>query len=141
MTQPDGIDLTRSGWNNPENLQTDRSYRTKAHVEPLNLNWCENHGPDGWVCDLPAGHQGDLHSADVGKDEPLRWQQNYANVSTLGTPPDKPVFIPSTIEPYREGGPLLLGVVADMAEKALASDRPSTWAVALSEILKVTRGH
>lgn len=138
MTQPDGIDLTRSGWNNPENLQTDRSYRTHTHVKPL--NWCENHGPGGWVCDLPAGHQGDLHSADVGEDDPLRWRQNYADVSTIDTPPDKPVFIPSTIEPL-PGTLLDVGVIGDIAEKALSSERPSAWAVALDEILKVCRDH
>ena len=133
MTQPDGIDMARSGWTNPEGFQ--RAPRPAVAVPQAEA--CEAPGPYGWVCDLRPGHGGD-HRADDGSPDGLRWVQRYADVSTLSDPPDEPKMIPARIEVVAPGS--TLEEIAKIAQTALDEGNPSRWVLALDRILDLAKG-
>lgn len=128
-----GIDMNKSGWTNPEGFQ--RAPRPAVHVDEVKA--CEAPGPDGWVCDLPPGHAGDEHWADDASPKGFRWRTEMHDVSTLTDPPDQPRLIPGRIVP--EVGVSLKVRIRELAQSALDNPAPASWAVALSEIIDLTR--
>lgn len=131
MTQ--GIDMSKSSWENPEGWQPrERTERAPA-PEPV----CENPGPDGWVCDLKPNHRGE-HEADMG-DKKIRWPRELAP-----WPVPAPVSARAANETPRDVEGTwdeVIGQVRAVAGKALESQAPAAWAVALSKIEELTRGY
>lgn len=137
MTQPDGIDMRNSGWTNPEGFQ--RAPRPSTPVQTPAA--CEAPGPDGWVCDLRPGHPGDRHWADDGSAEGLKWRTEMHETTTLSERArGEQSFIPGRILDDDRTPDTPVAKIGELAERALASERPSAWAVALNAILEVCRG-
>lgn len=133
MAQQDGIDLARSGWENPEGFKP--TPRPNIPAPPV-AAICESKGPHGWVCDLPPNHvPADQHRADDGSPGGFRWTQNWADVTNLQD--SEPQRIPAgvTIEPRDR-----LSDIESMAQRGLESPHPAQWAIALERILEVCRG-
>ena len=121
------IDMKKSGWENPEGFTPRERDQAPPPVEA-----CEAPGPDGWVCDLPPRHGGDVHRADGGP--------TWSAVLRSGGVVTGPVPI------VGEYGPEVvltaaLQSVREVATTASQSDRPAHWAVALDKILELTRGY
>lgn len=132
MSQPDGIDLTRSTWTNPEGFKQAPRPSTPAPPFPA---VCGHLGPEGWECELPPGHRpADHHRADDGTPQGVRWTQRYAEVTTLADA--EPQYVPSIVSLDRGDR---LEHVAAIAGKALDSQSPAAWAVALDKILEICR--
>jgi hypothetical protein len=123
MTQ--GIDMDRSGWDNPDGFKP----QERETVPVVEISACENAGPDGWVCDLPPGHRGDVHRAELGPTWPTKWALT-SEPATL------------TLD-NRDGGPdrSVLAEIRHLALGAMDSDKSSAWAVALASIVEMTRGY
>jgi hypothetical protein len=124
MTQ--GIDMGRSGWDNPDGFTPRERDKAPAGEIPA----CEAAGPDGWVCDLPPGHRGDNHKAEGGPSWPTNPDQA----------PMRPVGQNITLPPF-EADRAVLRTVRLMALDAAASDKPMAWALALTEIGRLTDGY
>jgi len=127
-----GIDMSKSSWENPEGHQPrERTERAPA-PEPV----CEAAGPDGWVCDLKPNHRGDVHRADGGPD----WPRGGIVIDSRYAPD-----VPATRNeaPWDVEGTWdeVIGQVRRVAGKALGSQAPAAWAVALSKIEEMTRGY
>lgn len=130
MTQ--GIDMSQSSWENPEGWQPrERTERAPA-PEPV----CEAAGPDGWVCDLKPNHRSDEHEADMG-DKKIRWPRKMLTSQGTFKPAPEPVIVNEISRTWDE----VIGQVRAVAGKALESQTPAAWAVALSKIEEMTRGY
>lgn len=128
MTQ--GIDMSKSSWENPDGwTPRERTERAPA-PEPV----CEAAGPDGWVCDLKPNHRGDVHRADGGPDWPRAAAAHYA----AGL---EPYVVNETPQDVEGTWDEVIGQVRAVAGKALESQAPAAWAVALSKIEELTRGY
>lgn len=126
-----GIDLSQSGWDNPDGfVKAPRPSTPAPPVRPV----CEAVGPHGWVCDLPAGHPHE-HKADDGSPDGLRWTREMVDVSTLSTPPDQPVLIPGRLVTVGD----VMDRIAELADEALKSESPAAWVLALDKIRTVAR--
>lgn len=147
MTQ--GIDMDRSGWENPEGFE--RAPRPRVDVPVVRV--CEAPGPDGWTCDLKPNHQPtDQHYADDG-GRGVRWTGPMADVSRIQD--EAPVLIPAYAHPGPPKPATLpdglivpdapdrfgkLAQVESVATQALDTPSPAAWAVALDKIVGICRG-
>jgi hypothetical protein len=125
MTQ--GIDMGRSGWDNPDGFKP----QERETVPMVEVSACEAAGPDGWVCDLPPGHRGEIHRAELGPTWP-KINPDYH--------PLEPVEPPVTLPPS-EADRTALAKVRRVTLEASDSDRAIVWAAALAEIERLTRGY
>lgn len=130
MTQPDGIDMRRSGWTNPEGFAPAPRPRTPAPPAPA---VCGVKHPDGWECELKPGHPGREHRADDGMPGGLRWEMEMVDVSTLDG--RRVELATGRIMPAPD-----LERVKRLAERGLESLSPAAWAIALGEILDICNG-
>lgn len=114
----DGIDLSKSSWDNPEGF-----VRAPRPVTPVTVvQACEAAGPDGWVCDLRPDHGGP-HRAEGGPS----WEM--AEVTTLAEA--EPRFITGrTLDPR-------LAEIHDLAVAGLRAELPAAWILALDKIRAV----
>jgi hypothetical protein len=143
MTQP-GIDMAHSGWGNPDHHPAPAP-RPVAEVPPAD-DVCEMAGPGGWACENKPGHRGE-HWADTGARKTY-WTTDMVETTTVADlARGEQTFIPGrshVVDPEREPGipgdvAEMLHEVAVIATKALASQSPAAWAVALDKILEVAR--
>lgn len=151
MTQRDGIDLSKSTWENPDGFTPAPRPAVAAPELPKT---CDAPGPDGWLCDLQPGHGPD-HRADNGQPGGVTWYGEMAETTAIGQ--KQQTFIPAYREPqnvtYREGGMtfnpepesttallLLKGRVFDVAQDALKAESPAAWVRALDKISEMCRG-
>lgn len=127
-----GIDLSKSGWENPDGFQPRERPEQAPPPDPV----CEAAGPDGWACDLPPNHRGNLHKADDG-GKGVTWPRDGEF-----TPAPEPVTVNET-QPMTEDRDdwSKLSAIHEIAETASASDRPAQWAVALDKIMAMTRDY
>lgn len=134
MSSQQGIDMSRSGWENPEGLQ--RAPRQNVAPPPA-PDVCEAPGPDGWTCDKPPGHRplGE-HWADTGAPGGLRWET--AMMETTGPAEmnrGEQSFAPGAIiEPTPAG---VLAEIRSLAESAMKAESPARWVIALDKIREV----
>jgi len=120
------IDMDRSGWDNPDGFQPQK----RETVPVVEVSACEDAGPDGWVCDLPPGHRGDIHRAELGPT----WPREGRPVTVQGLEP--PVTMPAS-----EADRTVLRAVRRVAQEACLSEKPITWAAAVAEIERLTDGY
>jgi hypothetical protein len=116
------IDMDRSGWDNPDGFQPQK----RETVPVVEVSACEDAGPDGWVCDLPPGHRGDIHRAELGPTWPVKGKWLTPEPATL---------------PPSEADRTVLRAVRKVAQDACISERPITWAAAVAEIERLTDGY
>lgn len=117
------IDMSKSGWENPEGFGP----RERTEQAPPEVKVCEVVGPDGWVCDLPPNHGGDMHVADGGPS----WPRTGARPEPAPSSQDWAQIPPAWDE--------VTSQVREISLKALAAQSPAAWAVALSKIEELTR--
>lgn len=128
-----GIDLSQSGWDNPDGFVKRPRPSTPAPPVP---DACGAAGPDGWTCDLPPVHLPlGAHYADDGSPHGLRWTTEMADASTFGTPPDQPRLIP---------GRIITSIATPaeihaLAAEALKAESPAAWVLALDKIRGMTK--
>jgi hypothetical protein len=137
MSNGDGIDLSRSTWQTPDGTALDPGAyggqkRPPSAVPAVEA--CEAPGPGGWTCDLEPGH-GPNHMADDGTAAGVRWFGPMAETTAIGA--REPRYMPAYTQPEVIEAEIIVHPksIAAIAEDALASGRPSDWAVALNEIL------
>jgi hypothetical protein len=139
-----GIDLSGSGWDNPEGFV--RAPRPSTPAPPVPPA-CEAVGPDGWTCDRRPHPDGEYHKADDGSPHGLRWTTEMADASVYGTPVDEPVLISGRItilDPeHVPTGNVTVGDVLEeialLAETALKAESPAAWVLALDKIRAAAR--
>lgn len=134
-TQPrDGIDLTRSGWTNPDGFVPEVKPREPAPPVP---KVCGDKHPDGWECELRPNHlPPERHWADNGEPEGIHWERSLIDVSTpldgeggrtmQGEIVQHPLSLRLTI----------MDEVGTTARDGLANPSPAAWAVALNKIVE-----
>jgi hypothetical protein len=130
MTQ--GIDMSRSSWENPEGHQPRTRTERASAPEPA----CEAAGPDGWVCDLKPNHRGDVCKAEGGPEWPRM------AVTYTWTAEDEPARVVAL--DALEGKSHLASILAEihhMILGALDDHRPAAWATALNVIEEMTRDY
>lgn len=136
--QQDGIDMARSGWENPEGFKP----RERPPVEvPPAPDICGDIGPGGWACELKPGHQLREHRADDGSPTGVRWAREQVEVTgPRAMNEGRQEFAPGRI--VRDPGVVRLiearaeGMrqIRDIAETALKSESPAAWVLALDKI-------
>lgn len=130
MTQPgDGIDLSRSMWQNPEGFaKTPRPYTPPVP----SVEVCGDVGPEGWTCDLKPDHTPrEEHWAETGESGGLRWKRAVHDAATLFDPPGQSGVLQGRITEVTR---TRLDEARAIATSALESDRPAHWAIALERI-------
>lgn len=160
MTQPgDGIDLSKSGWTNPEGFTRDPRPSTPTPPAP---RVCGDIGPDGWECDYPPNHKPrGKHWADNGEPGGIVWERSIHDASTmadLALPEDQRPFVQGGIVATRPGIELMEGepvlharrmenlsatdrfTISTLVERGLASTNPGQWYAALDKIQEVLHG-
>lgn len=128
----DGIDMAHSTWTNPENFQPKTARPASGPVEKVEA--CEFPGPDGWACDLKPGHAGDEHWADTGEPGGIRWRRPMVDASTLD---GRSHASPGQVEVIDQDR---IARIREVARKALSSQAPAAWAVALNKIEEMCNG-
>lgn len=145
-----GIDLGRSGWANPEGFQPQRKPAIPAPPVP---EVCGDQGPEGWVCDLKPGHKpAEDHWADTGEAGGLRWSRSVHDVSTfddLSLPDgERPKIQGGIVESHKAANEFrtyedalidALNSISALASEGLKNPAPAAWAIALSQILEVSK--
>ena len=135
MTQ--GIDMSKSSWENPDGFTPRERPERAPAPEPV----CEAAGPDGWVCDLKPNHRGDVHRADGGPDWPRTGVTPAGDleprVSGTWNPMDG--VVPESSRAWDDAQ--RFAEVRAIAVKALESQAPAAWAVALTKIEEMTHGY
>lgn len=135
MTQ-DGIDLKRSGWENPDGFVP--RPRDAGPAVRMDDTICGDQHPDGWVCELTPGHQPpEVHVADNGAPGGVRWTRSLHDVTAIQDGPPGTTLIQGHVT-ETIGTPM--DRIRSIAARALESQLPSNWAIALSEIAKVAGG-
>ena len=134
------IDMSKSGWDNPEGFTPRERDQAPPPVEA-----CEAPGPDGWVCDLKPGHGGDVHRADGGPTWPFLRSGGMVTgpVPVVGERGPEAILTEADWKPWEDAteARAVLRSVREVATAASQSDRPAHWAVALDKILEMTRGY
>ena len=135
MTQPQGIDLANSGWDNPEGYTPRERDRGP---EPVPDDICGDQHPNGWACELKPGHRPVAeHWADDGNPGGIRWTRALVDTSTLADlalSPDRRPFVQGGI--ISQDRAPFLEEIGLMARDALANPNPAAWAVALNRIVE-----
>jgi len=128
-----GIDLSRSGWENPEGFKPRQRDNVPVPEVP---EVCGDVGPNGWVCEMPPGHDRYQHWADNGTNEGVTWEREKVEVTSHGAMVrGEQEFIPGRIMTTAMMNPNVdLDEIRSIAEKALQSQAPAVWAVALAKI-------
>lgn len=146
MTQPDGIDLGRSGWENPEGFKPRPPRHTPA---PKVLEVCGERSPEGWECEKRPGHpEREGHWADNGESGGVRWvSRRKVDVTRLDEKgpvyidggPIGPIGWPAIVSDGPTITEFKIPQVITIAKQALESQTPASWAIALGKILELCR--
>jgi len=115
-----GIDVSRSGWGNPDNHEARKPRGVQgAPLEEIEV--CGDLHPDGWACDGKPGHfPATQHFADTG-GVALHW----GNAQTpWGHQPTDRMDLR----------------IRSVADAALKSGSPAKWAIALDNIVAMIDG-
>jgi hypothetical protein len=143
MNQPgEGIDLSRSGWTNPDGFERDPRPNVPAPAVP---KVCGDIGPDGWECEYRPGHKPvERHWADNGEPGGTTWERSLIDISTyqeMNLPEEQRPTIQGRITAARPGvepseDSLLrdMNLITNLAAEAIKAPNPAAWAVALEKI-------
>lgn len=123
----DGIDLSQSGWENPEGFKPRERDNTPAPaVAPV----CGAKSPDGWECELPPGPH-NVHKADDGSNGGLMWATDQVSNQE---PRDR---IMSVLRD--QGYAVDHQAIHAIATDALRAETPAAWVRALDKIREMTK--
>lgn len=145
-----GIDLSQSGWENPEGWKPRERTEQAQPIPPA----CDAEGPDGWICDLKPNHGGTVHRADGGPEwprdarfasapEPVAANERSRMAMDVTPYPGEGRAIiddsATALTPLDEWA--IVAAIREVAREAIADPMPAQWAMALGKIVEMTRGH